>query len=208
MAMKSLRVLVIILAIAVLIFLSGCEKLSPSNTIRYSEDGKLCYNGNLYVKFDDMGSWKFHFDRDSVDCIEIAVRPGLLYVLGQVHKYYGNDPENPEYICVLSPHLSYVREDLIIDFDLLLTIKEINEIYSFRISDVITGDKIDFESYIDYDFTEECEFCAWIEPDNFLYLCINIFKRDGNYYLQDSNKSDLYLLKDVFVEDLERLGFI
>lgn len=210
--MKSVRASVIILTIVVVMFLSGCEKLSPSNTIRYNGDGKLCYNGKIYVECDDMVSWKFHFDSDSVDCVEIAVRPGLLYVFGQVHKYYGNDLENPEYICILNPYKFYVREDLKIDFDSMLTIQDTEETYSFRISDIITDKKIDFESYgpeiTDNGFKEICDFNAWIEPDNFAYLWITVLEKDGSYYLQDAWDSDLYLLKDGFETELARLGLI
>lgn len=205
--MKAVRVTSIILAAAILAVLSGCVKISPSDTIRYTVDENLHYNGRVYV---NSGS-KYYADTDSEDCVKIAVRPyGFFYLLGAVTVFYGNDAENPEYISPSRGHDLYVREDLKIDFDSLLTIQDTEEIHSFRISDIITGEKLDFDSYnrSANSFEKVCDFNAWIEPDNFAYMWIFILKKDGSYYLQDSDESDLYLLKDGFETELESFGLI
>ncbi|MGN0492816.1 MAG: hypothetical protein ACI4F7_04135 [Acutalibacteraceae bacterium] len=205
--MKAVRVTAIILAAAILAVLSGCRKLSPSDTIMYTADGNLHYNGRAYV---NSGS-KYYADTDSEDCVKIAVRPyGFFYLLGAVTVYYGNDAENPEYISPSRGHDLYVREDFKIDFDSLLTIQDTEEVYSFRISDIVTAESLDLESYdrSANSFEEVCDFDAWIEPDNFAYMWITVLEKDGSYYLQDSNLSDLYLLKDGFETELERLGLI
>lgn len=205
--MKAIRVTAITLVIVILAVLSGCVKISPADTIRYTADGNLHYNGSAYVNT----SGKYLADTDSEDCVKIAVRPfGILFLLGAVSVYYGNDAENPEYIYSSRGQGFYVREDLKIDLDSLLTIQDTEEVYSFRISDIITDEKLDFDSYdrSANSFEEICDFNAWIEPDNFAYLWITVLKKDGNYYLQDSHESDLYLLKDGFETELERRGLI
>lgn len=205
--MKAVRVTAIILVAAILAVLSGCQKIPSADTVRFTADGNLHYNGRAYV---NSGS-KYYADTDSEDCVKIAVRPyGFFYLLGAVTVFYGNDAENPEYISPSRGHDLYVREDLKIDFDSLLTIQDTEEVYNFRISDIITGESLDLESYdrCANSFEEVCDFNAWIEPDNFAYMWIFILKKDGNYYLQDSDESDLYLIKDGFETELERLGLI
>lgn len=210
--MKAERLVSFILAVAVLIALSGCRELSPADTVRFTEDGKLHYNEKAYIQYANTNG-KYQADMDSSDCVELAIRPfGLFYLLGAVTYYYGNDSENPEYIYSPRGYGFYVREDLKIDFDSLLTIQDTEENYSFRISDVITGDKLDYDSYNlspeKDSFENVCDFLTWVEPDNFAYLCITILKKDDSFYLQDVWDSDLYLLKNAFVEDLDNLGFI
>lgn len=202
------RALVLLLVTLCLLTLTACEKLSSNDTVTFPVEGMLVYNDNIYIQYSNTNG-KFDADIEGQDSVKIATRPfGFFYILGAVTEYYANDSENPEYIFAPRGYCFYVRNDLTIDHNSLLTVYNNEESYSFKINDVILEEKIEFEVYdnnrlnSNSPFEEVRVLEAWIEPDKFAFLNINIIKQADKYYLQDSWDSDLYLLKEEFTNQI------
>ena len=119
--------------------------------------------------------------------------------------YYGNDKENPDFITNSRTFDFYVREDITLDFETELSICDTKSPYFFKISDIITGNSIEYDSEKTDKFVSVCNFFAEFKDYPYVKLWIEIHKYNDKLYLQDVYDSDYYEITDTFQEDIYRL---
>lgn len=204
--MKKLAAL--LLSFVICLSFCSCTPLSNSNAISYNDDAsKIYYNGRTYINYDNTnGKYRFDIEEDSEYWVDIAIKPyGVFYVLGAVTKYYGNDIENPDFITNSRTVDFYVREDITFDRDTELSICDTQSPYHFKISDVITGDSIEYNVEQEDKFARVCNFFAAFKEYPYIKLWIEIYEYNDKLYLQDVWNSDYYEMTDQFKQDIYRL---
>ena len=201
------RIIAIFLAISLCFALSACAALPSLTKITYSDDfTEMYYNGHTYINYNNYNG-KYRVDMDNEEMVHIATVPyGMFFVLGAVTKYYGNDAENPDFIANLRTIDFFVREDVIFDHSLMLSINDAEAPFLFSIADVTTGEVIANEFEDQFEFEELCNFYATFADYPSVRLWITISEYDGRLYLQDVFTSDYYAITNEFKEDLYRFG--
>ena len=203
------RIIALLLALTILILFCSCTSLSDANTISYNDDAsELYYNGRTYINYENYnGKYRIDLEKDTDKWAEIATMPyGIFYILGAVTVYYGNNTENPEIITDSRVNGFYVREDISIDHSYMLSVCDTATPFSFRISDVTTGNSIAYDTVNKDEFKSICNFFATFEDYSGVRLWIEIREYNGAFYMQDAWNSDYYEITDGFREDLSRLG--
>lgn len=203
------RIIALLLALTILVLFCSCTSLSAANTISYNDDGtELYYNGRTYINYENYnGKYRIDLEKDTDKWAEIATMPyGIFYILGAVTVYYGNNTDNPEIITDSRANGFYVREDISIDHSYMLSVRDTATPFSFRISDVTTGNSIAYDTEKKDEFKSLCNFYATFEDYPGVQLWIEIHERNGAFYIQDAWDSDYYEITDGFREDLSRFG--
>ena len=203
------RIIALLLSLAICVLFCSCTPISNRNTISYNDNAtEMYYNGNTYINYNNTnGKYRFDLENDTDNWVKLATMPyDFFYILGAVTVYYGNDLENPEFITNSRTSDFYVREDVAIDHGLELSVCDIEEYFSFRISDVITENSIDYSFDKRLDYQEICNFFAAFEDYPGVKLWITICELNGKLYLQDVYNSDYYEITDAFKEDLYRFS--
>ena len=197
-----------IVAIGLLLFLLAsfvaCATFSVPDILVFTDDAsELRYQDQTYINIRN-NSGKYQVDYDSEELVKIVEFP---YGYGDnIETFYGNDIENPDFIVDKSSEYFYVRQDVTIDHSFMLSARDTDEPFCFRISDITTGAVIPFVFDQKAEFAVLCDFFATFEAYPSLYLWITISERDGRLYLQDVWDSDYYALTDAFVETLYNFG--
>lgn len=207
MFMKKTIALFVLLCLC--ISLCSCTPVSPSDTITYSDDGKeMYYNGRTYITYPN-GNRKYMFSYQDGNWTEIATMPyGFFYILRAVTVYYGDDAENPDVIFESRTHEMYVREGISFDENTELAVKDMEKPFSFRISEVTTGNVIKFSLDIKKQFDELAEIYVTLGSYDYIEKRIYILRLGDDLYLQDVWKSDYYEITDEFEEELMNLGLL
>lgn len=196
------------IALLLLLFLSAsfaaCATFSVPDILVFNDDAsELRYHDQTYINIRNY-SGKYQVDYDSEELVKIVEFP---YGYGDnIEIFYGNDIENPDFIVDKSSEYFYIREDITIDHSFMLSVRETDEPFCFRISDITTGEVIPYEVDHEDQFTELCDFFAVFEAYPSIYVWITICEHDGKLYLQDVWDSDYYALTDTFVETLYSVG--
>ena len=200
------KILIIILCALIVFLLYSLVVLWPINAITYNEDySEIYYNNNTYINYENY-SGRYCVDDDYEDRVKIDTIPyGIFFLLGALTEFYGNDIENPDFITNSRTTDLYVRQDITFNNDSTLFVCDINEPYSFTITDITSGEIIPFSMDDRHEYKTICEFKVYIDPYPYLIKWISICERDGQLYLQDVWDSDYYPLNDDFIDDLYRL---
>lgn len=203
--MKKIFALLIFFVIC--ISFCSCTPISPVNTISYNDDAtEMYYNGHTYINFNNYNG-KYCFNLEDDNWINIATMPyGYFYILDAVTVYYGNDAENPDFITNSRTIDFYVREDLSFDRNTELSLCDAESPYCFKISEITTGNVIEYVIDKEEQFTKICDFNVAFEQYPYVMLWIQIYEYDGKLYFQDVWDSDYYEITDEFKEDIYRLG--
>ena len=169
----------------------SCDKIT------YGEDsGIIYYNGYTY-KYQGYQKYRFDFDSEMLVLIDVQ----SYFILG-ITEYYGNNKIYPEFITSSRSKYLYLREDIVFDDTRLLSIKDIDTEFTFRISDITLGTQIDEDSKVNelYDF--------WVTMCDYPYISlhIGILESNGKFYLQDEYFTDYKEITPDFVESLSALN--
>lgn len=183
---------------------TGAVEDAPDR-IDYNDDlSELHYNGRTYRNMGDGYSYDSIFLKDSVYWKEIAKEPyGWGAILGAVTTYYGDEVENPEYIIPSRGEMLYVREDLTLGIDTELKACGVEETYIFRISEVMTGEIVEFEVG-EKQLRRVYDFYGEVVDFPGIRFWMKISEFEGNWYLQYMWDSDYYRIPETFVEKVAR----
>ena len=185
------RILAFTLIIAFCFFMCSCDKIT------YGEDSSIIYYNGYTYKYQGYQKYRFDFDSEMLVLIDVQ----SYFILG-ITEYYGNNKIYPEFITSSRSKNLYLREDIIFDDTRLLSIKDIDTEFTFRISDITLGTQIDEDSKVNelYDF--------WVTMCDYPYISlhIGIFESNGKFYLQDEYFTDYKEITPDFVESLSALN--
>ena len=202
------KTLALLLTFIFCIFICSCAPVSPANTIKYNDGAsKIYYNGHTYINTNNTnGKYIFNNHEDEY-WVEIATMPyGIFYILDAVTAYYGNHKEKPDFITNSRTIDFYVREDLTFNHNTELFICDEKTSYNFKISEVTTGNVIEYRAEKEESFIKTCNFVVSFEKYPFIQQRIAIYKYGDKFYLQDVWDSDYYEITKEFEEDIFRLG--
>ena len=189
------RIFAFLLACILCVSCCSCVKASPTGTIDYNDDfTEMYFNGRTYLLRGDY----FHADVENDVWHIICIRSPYFYR----STYYGNNADNPEVIYLDRTSKLYLREDITWDNDTTLSVCDIDPSYTFKMSEVTTGECVEYE----YDFYEVCNFYVSIEEYPYVRLWLTVTKNKEKYYLQNVWDSDYYEITDEFVQEIYRLG--
>ena len=195
------RLIFVFLVLVIMLFSSACSESPVTFNADYSE---LYYHGYTY-RCDE------HYTVDIKDkaCIWITDITGLI----GTNSYYGNDVEKPDYLWEKFRGEFWLREDLCIDRDTPLTLWRCwhdhkyldlqgNE---FTIAEVTTGEVVRLTLDNDEDFDLLYDFDVKVTPYSAVYQNILIHEKDGVFYMQESFKSDYYVITQEFYDEISRI---
>ncbi|MBQ8202887.1 MAG: hypothetical protein IJZ75_01215 [Clostridia bacterium] len=201
------RALVLLLAFVICLFLCSCKSVSYNDG-----DTEMYYNGNTYINYNNTnGKYRFEPEEDTDNWIKIDTKPyGIFVILGAVTRYYGNDYENPDFITNSRTIDFYVREDISLNDDSKLFIKDSDKPLSFSVSEVTTGETIEYsyDNHKNGAYVNLGDFDAVYEDFPMVEIWFQLYEVNGCVYIQDAVFADLQKVTEEFEKELYNLGLI
>lgn len=189
--------------------LSSCLPLKIYSIDRSCEveldGGDVIYHGVRYVNTENY-SGRLGADFSSDDCTLLGLKfSGLLMSFSG---YYADDAESPTIIVCDRWCDVWLKEGLDIKDIILNNENRINEDVSFKISEVMTGDVIEYSFDNRYQYkTVYYKYCP-LNVCSAFYFTLRVTSYADELYIQYAWDSDLYAITDEFEAVLRDGGFL
>ena len=200
------------LCLVLCICLAGCASKNPvyqAHSFEFNTDGDvLYYNDHTYIANPNGELFEFFYIILDDNWVKVAALPWdpMTYSLYPVTTtYYGDDIDNPIVICCSRTNSIWVREDITLDHNSMLSACNTKEAVTFRIPDITTENSLPYSADTEDRRTHYLVMEAAFVDCPLVTAAICFSMIDGTVYLQTDTWGDYLEVTDEFVAILEQM---